>query len=146
MPSFNCSAVWGICGKCLTLKLQKLQNRAARIITFSNHDSDADEPIHTLGWKNLNDQRLIPKSTLMHKTLHSYTPEYIRSKFIERNNLISYNLRETESKLAIPLPRTEFYKRSFSYSGAVFWNSLPRHLRTASSLTEFKSQIRDHRL
>ena len=38
-----CSPVWGNIGKGLSDKLQKLQNRAARIVTFSsyeNHSSD----------------------------------------------------------------------------------------------------------
>ena len=39
MPYFNyCGAVWGNINKELADKLQKLQNRAARILTFSNYD------------------------------------------------------------------------------------------------------------
>ena len=30
-----------------------------------------------------------------------------------------------ENKLNVPLPRTNCYKNSFSYSGAILWNSLP---------------------
>ena len=57
-------------------------------------------------------------------------------------DLTPYNLGNTVSKLAIPLPRTETFKNSFSYSGAVLWNSLPDHLGQASSLTTFRSSIR----
>jgi len=35
------------------------------------------------------------------------------------------NLSCNEYNLAVPQPRTEFYKRSLSYSGSVLWNSLP---------------------
>ena len=36
-PHFDyCSVVWGHCNKTLSDKLQKLQNRAARILTFSS--------------------------------------------------------------------------------------------------------------
>ena len=38
-----CSSVWGYCSKSLSQKLQKLQNRAARVITFSNYDRSTDE-------------------------------------------------------------------------------------------------------
>ena len=41
---------------------------------------------------------------------------------LARKNLI-FN-----EKLALPLPRTNFLKDSFSYSGAVLWNSLPTNL------------------
>ena len=41
----------------------------------------------------------------------------------------------------LPFPRTNFMKKSknsFSYSGAVIWNSLPRDMREAKSLSQFK--------
>ena len=42
-PYFNyCSEVWGHCNKSLSNKLQKLQNRAARILTFSSYDTSVD--------------------------------------------------------------------------------------------------------
>ena len=38
-PHFDyCSTVWGTCGVTLQDKLQKLQNRAAHVLTFSNYD------------------------------------------------------------------------------------------------------------
>ena len=85
---------------------------------------------------------MINKSVLMYKVLNNETPEYLSSRFINRMALTPYNLRNTEAKLAVPLPRTDCYKRSFSYSGAVLCNSLPSNLRQASSLASFKSQIR----
>ena len=44
-----------------------------------------------------------------------------------RSNRMKFrlNLRENEYNLAVPQPRTEFYKISLSYSGSVLWNSLP---------------------
>ena len=39
VPYFDyCGAVWGNVNKGLADKLQKLQNRAARILTFSDYD------------------------------------------------------------------------------------------------------------
>jgi len=54
-----CSIVCGNCGKTLSEKLQKLQNRAARILTSSSHDADAGYLLQQLGWKNLTAQRQI---------------------------------------------------------------------------------------
>ena len=44
------SIVWGNCGKKLSNKLQKLQNRAAHVITSSNYDVDVDSLSHKLSW------------------------------------------------------------------------------------------------
>ena len=60
----------------------------------------------------------------MHSIVNNTAPEYLTSRFVRRCDLTSYNLRENEYKLAVPQPRTEFYKRSLSYSGSVLWNSL----------------------
>ena len=59
-PHFDyCSDVWGNYSKTLSSKLQKLQNRAARILTYSSFDANADTLIEKLGWKKLNSQRQI---------------------------------------------------------------------------------------
>ena len=50
-PHFDyCSAVWGHCGTSLANKLQILQNRAARILTFSSYDSSPGPLFEQLDW------------------------------------------------------------------------------------------------
>ena len=53
----------------------------------------------------------------------------------------SYNLRDSENKLAVPLPRTNCYRNSFCYSGAVLWNNLPTDERQAKSFTGFRKLL-----
>ena len=67
------------------------------------------------------------------------TPDYLRSRFVYRDNVNAYHLRNTENKIVLPQPRTDYLKRSFSYSGVQLRNNLPIDLRQASSLTDFKS-------
>ena len=62
---------------------------------------------------------------------------------IELNREVAYNLRDSENKLNVPLPRTNYYKNSFSYSGAILWNSLPCNLREADSLGQFKRLLKE---
>ena len=124
-PHFNyCSVVWGNHNRGLSLKLQKLQNRPTRIITSSKYDVSLDELFQSLHWNKIEPQRKIDLSILMSKAPKNEIPEYLSSRFIKRIDVMSY----------------KYIKRSFSYSGAVLWNSLLGHLRQASSLTSFKSQ------
>ena len=62
-PHFNyCNTVWaGNCGIILRNKLQKLQNRAARVLTFSDYDEDAGCLFELVGWKNLARQHEMKK-------------------------------------------------------------------------------------
>ena len=48
-----CGAVWGNINKGLADKLQKLQNTAARILTFSNYDVRSSVLLDELGWERL---------------------------------------------------------------------------------------------
>jgi len=55
--------------------------------------------------------------------------------------ITSYNFRDSDNKLAIPLPRTNYYKYSFAYNGAVLWNSLASAARQATSLANFRGLL-----
>ena len=102
-PHFDyCDSVWGRCGKILASKLTKLQNRAARILTYSNYDANADNLIQKLGWIKLDSQRTIHKAVIVYKSFNGLTPDYFSSKFVDRSSVSSYSLRDTEGKLAIP--------------------------------------------
>ena len=101
----------------LSNKLPKLQNRATRVITKSNYDASAGYLLENLHWDNLSVRRKKLKAILMFKTLKPFTPAYMWDLFTSRST--EYNLRNAEAKLNLPKPRTNYLKRSFSYSGAM---------------------------
>ena len=87
------------------------------------YDSVARQLLEMLGWKNLERQRDLQKATMIFKRLHGLGLEYLASKFSKRNT--NYNLRDSENKLDVQLPRTNYLKNSFSYSGTTLWNMFP---------------------
>ena len=91
--------------------MQKLQNRASRVLTFSNYDCSTSELFQNLKWSKLVHQRAVSKAIMMHTIVNNTAPEYLTSRFVRRYDLTRYNLRENEYKLAVPQPRTEFYKK-----------------------------------
>ena len=79
---------------------------------------------------------------MVYKSLNCLAPDYMSSKFTLRNDLFnSYNPRDSENKLAVPLPPTNYYRNNFCYSGAVLWNNLPTDVRQAKSLTVFRKLL-----
>jgi len=128
--------------KLCPLNFRKRQNRAARILLRASYDTNADSIIDKLGWRKLDTQRQINKATMVYKSPNGLAPKYLRSKFTARSNVSSYSLRDTNGKRAIPLPRTNFMKNSFSYSGAFLWNSLPVELGQANSLGTFRASCK----
>ena len=80
---------------------------------------------------------------MVNKSLHGLAPYYSCSKSKRRET--AYNLRDSENKLNVPLPRTNCYKNSFSYSGATLWNRLLHDIRQVESLGLFKRLIKEVR-
>ena len=113
-----------------------LRNRMQTCLVNCNKSSETYLPcgVH---------QRAVSKAVMMHSIVNNTAPEYLTSRFVRRCDLTSYNLRENEYKLAVPQPRTEFYKRSLSYSGSVLWNGLPLEVRQLTSPSIFKGKLRD---
>ena len=111
----HCNVVWGNCNKSLATELQKLQNRAAHILTFSLYDASVDNLFTSLAWKKLEAQREIQTASMVYKSLNGLSPQYLNSMFSYRNEVSSYSLRDSEGKLAIPPPRNNYVKSSFSY-------------------------------
>ena len=118
-------------------RLQKLQNCAARVLTFSRYDADDNHLFRQISWKDLSTQFQIQKALMVYKSLNDLVPGYLSSKFVKRYET-RYSLRDSVNKVIVPFPRTNFMKNSFSYSGAVLWNSLPCDMREAKSLSQFK--------
>ena len=87
--------------------------------------------------KDLKSQRQIQNVLMVFKSFYGLVPEYLTSKFLKRNES-NYSLRDSVNKLAVPFPRTNYMKNSFSYGGAILWNSLPCNIRESGSLNQFK--------
>ena len=131
--------MWDCLSNELADKLQKLQNRAIRVITKSDYYSSATALRSKLGWDNLCTRSKKQILKIMFKTLNDQSPEYLKGLFKPFST--DYGLRNSDNKLALPKPRTDFLKHSFCYSGAHLWNSLPSNVRAIRSFTNFINEI-----
>ena len=66
--------MWDNCSKSLKDKLQKLHNRAGRIITRSGYEIRSTEVLDQLGWQQLEDPWSTNKAMLMFKVVHDLVP------------------------------------------------------------------------
>ena len=77
--------------------------RAARVLTNSKYDADANILLNDLGWQNPETQRQIQKAVMVYKSLNCLALDYMSSKFILRCDIFnSYNLRDSETILLFP--------------------------------------------
>ena len=147
-PYFNyCSPLWDNCGIGLKDKLQKFQNRAARVITGSTYDIRSIDVLNTLGWKTLDQKRNYTKSMFMYKIINDHAASNLRHSFrLYNEGDTIHDLRNHVTDLVLPKPKREFGKRSFKYNGAIHWNSLPYEAKNAKSISTFKRLINPQRV
>ena len=69
-------------------KLQKLQNRAFRIITRENYDIRSENILNRVGFSNLQTRREHQLAILMYRIKHKVLPNYLK----ENGNKIFYRL------------------------------------------------------
>ena len=141
-PHFRyCCSVWGCCGSMELDQLQKLQNRAARVITNSSFDAPSRPLIQELGWKTIEELINGETKTMVFKSLHDLAPEYLRSLFTRNSQCSVHALRNTVTDLKLPRKNSANGQKCFSYRGAKLWNSLSAESKQASSLNSFKLSI-----
>ena len=103
---------WGELSVECKSRLQRLQNRAARIIVRRDITSEA---LKTLGWPNLETIRKRNKSTLVFKCLDDLVPQYLSDYFNRNHSFHSYNTRRRED-IHPSRPKLSLGKRTFRYS------------------------------
>ena len=79
---------------------------------------------------------------MKYNAANNQAPDYLSTRFAPRHKVLSHSFRNAECKLSIPQPRTNYGKRSFSYSWAVLWNSLPKEIQQSNSRSDFKMKLK----
>ena len=100
----------------------------------------SSDVLNSLEWSNLEERRRRHLLVTMFKVFNS-CPTYLREQFRRTSEIHDYNLRGSNYDLQLPLPKTNFLKRSFSYRGAMAWNQLSNRTREIGDLTSFKLAI-----
>ena len=141
-PHFRyCCSLWGCAGSTEIKQLQKLRNRAARIVTNSSYDASSKKLLEELGWNTIDELITIESEIMVYKSLNGLAPQYLFDFFTRNSTLSSHCFGNTETDFRLPLKRTSNGQKCFSYRGAKLWNSLSAESKHAPSLNIFKQSI-----
>ena len=139
-PHFRyCCSVWGCCGATEKRHLQKLQNRAARILTNSSFDAPGIPLVRMLGWKTIEELIDHESKMMIFKSLHRLAPQYMGDLFTRNSQSNSHILRNTATDLRLPKKRSSNGQKCFSFRGAKLWNSLSIECKQAIKIEKFKT-------
>ena len=141
-PYFRyCSPVWGNAWVTYIEKLQKLQNRAAKLVTNSPFDVTALPVIRALQWPTVRELIYFESQKMVFRSLNGDAPSYMNKMFTRVNNSTTRYLRNADVNLRLPLLKSAGGQKCFSYRGAKLWNSLGTEVRHSSTLRVFKKEM-----
>lgn len=128
-------------------RLEKAQNRAARLITATPRRTPTAGLRAELGWSTLHDRRHTHRLQLYHKIIFDdRVPNYIKDIIPKtRRSAIERDLRCTETTLiTIPAARSASYARSLVPATTRLWNELPDKIREEGSYSMFKKTLSEY--
>lgn len=78
----------------------------------------------------------------MFKIFNGMTPRYLNDNFSARPRASVYNLRTSQDDIAILRARTDYYRKSFAFTGAKIWNALPNDMKFELSYETFRNKLK----
>ena len=134
--------LWGGTSDLLLNMLQILQNRAARIVTRRSIYTSQRDLLMQCGWLNIRQLVALHDMVLVYKTLKEKKPVALYKSL---SKSFSYRTRAATTGALVDNYRTtkDISKDSFLIRATKVWNTLPPEVRVASSLTLFKTQLKN---
>ena len=124
-PTFDYAiTIWGYTYDINLHKIQRLQNRAARIVT-GNCDyvtTRGTELVKRLKWMCVT-QRRDYLSILMYKSIHGMAPAYLRFEITLHSEIAERTTRSmNDNNVFVPYAHLESFNNSFTHRGPIMWN------------------------
>ena len=127
---------------CKLDSLQRVQNVAARILTFTRRREHIRPVPYSLHWLPVSARLKFKVATMTFKFLHGMTPEYVTELLDiykpSRDLRATMELRLCERRANL----TSAGGRSFSIAAPKLFNSQPNDFRETTSLTTFKTKLK----
>ena len=140
LSNFNyCPIVWHFCSTGSIRKMEKIQERALRLI-YADNDSPYETLLKKSSQATLHLRRLRVLVLEVFKSIHHLNPDFINDMFQHKS--FDYDIRDP-NKLVMPSFNTIKYgKNTFSYHGAHMWNFLPKDFKLCMNVSTFKTIIK----
>ena len=138
-----CNALLGGLPACSIRRLQRIQNTAARIVTFTKVRAHITPVLQQLHWLPVCKRIDFKTLMIVFKAKNGSGPSYLRE--IIQPYVPTRNLRSSsQDLLIIPSCSSSFHSRAFGIRGPLLWNSLPLNIRSCTNFNAFKSKLKTH--
>ena len=140
-----CISVWGGATKSQLSRIQKIINFGARIATGGRRRDRIGPALASLGWVRV--EQLVWERDLLkvYKSINNQlSPLSIRQMFIPRSAVSTRTTRSTVAgALHLQQCKLSSTQRAFRYRATASWNQLPPAIIERTTLSMFRSSLRD---
>ena len=137
---FYCPLIWMFLNKNENEQINKVHKRSLKII-HNNYSSNFEELLLIDDSTKIHTRHLRMLMTEIYKITNNLSPELLSHMFKQKN--VKYNMRDNLI-LQLPVAKTNtFGINSLVFKGSLVWNKLPHNIKTANSLSLFKSKIKN---
>ena len=139
-----CNSLYTCLSRQAMARLQVVQNSAARLLTRTHRRTHITPILASLHWLPIAFRVDFKILLITYKALHGLAPAYITELLSPYQT--NRPLRSSDKALlAVPESRLKMKgDRAFSITAPRLWNSLPLELRTAESVSSFKTKLKTH--
>ena len=137
-----CNSILSGCPRSLILRLQKVQNNAARLILGISKREHISPHLASLHWQPIDSRIKYKLACICYNSMSTNSPPYLSDLTVYT---ASRQLRSCSdnSVLRRPSVRTVSYgQRSFAHSAPSAWKFLPQQVRSSDSVSTFRSRTK----
>ena len=129
-----CLPVFAGCDQFELDALQRMQNKAARLVTNLGMRSTRCEIFSMVGWMSVRQLAFYYTALSTYRIRKHQEPEYLW-RIMNRNNRLG--------KIIIPNTKLSLAKESYCFRGSAQWNQLPEVIRSSPTVFKFKKLLRE---
>ena len=138
-----CPSILFLANSTQMLRLQRLQNRVMRLILKCNRYTSSSFMLDALQWLSVKQRVYFLTMVFLYKIFNDMLPRYLCDRIKRGSSLHRYNTRNAEDA------RTPHFllrrsQNSLLYKGINFFNSMPRQIKRAATMVEFKKLCISH--
>ena len=142
LPHFNyCVTIMYMFGQNETNRLQKLQNRAMRIILGCDRYTSINFMFQALQWLPVSVYIKFNVLVFIFKIKNGLAPKYLLDKIVYSNEVHGYNTRQKANFFIPPRSKTTSMNSVF-FKGLDEFNRLPTGIKCLKTLATFKKQLK----
>lgn len=124
-------------------KLQRLQNRAIRVILRCSRYSNTEMMYEALHLMNVRQRLVFNTLKLVFKIKNGMVPEYVSERVTANMAIHNFNLRDN-SDFRLPLYKKTCTQRMLLYDGLKRFNGLPKQLKSEVNENRFINELKNY--